>query len=111
MSKTVRVRFSKINKSCTLRENDERLREFPSKPNLCVVEKSISVAAKMYRELGQTLLSDNAIWENIGGVSILDDDSASVAFSVVEVINADDSDAFYVNTEGHNYARYVGRQA
>lgn len=129
MSNFIKVAFPSLNKRCDLVENDEAIRDSHNINN-CKVMRSIEVSSDVYECMGEELLDDvnDSLYGRIGG-SMSDDPrlegkewieiinnpelreimEETMYTLVVEVINRDSGDKFYVNTEGHAYARYVGR--
>ena len=70
----------------------------------CKVEKNLLLTNKEYRELCKDFFKDNeTLFEGIGGFSR---DGSSTR--VIRVINKQTRETLYINTEGYNYARYVG---
>lgn len=125
----VQVNFPALNKNCTLSENDKAIAEKPRQTK-CKVCKVLKVCAAVYTALGKSLMDDNdSLWEKIGGAesdmlvdgkeptfeqlcanaSLMDQFRATCWTNVVIV--TDGKRAFVVNTEGYEYARYVGRLA
>lgn len=125
----VQVNFPALNKNCTLSENDKAIAEKPRQAK-CKVRKILKVCAAVYTALGKSLMDDNdSLWEKIGGsesdmlvdgkeptfeqlcadASLMDQFRATSWTNVVVV--TDGKRAFVVNTEGYEYARYVGRLA
>lgn len=132
MSNFISVRFPSLNKNCSLVENDECIEE-SSYSSKCKIIRRVSVSNDVYNALGNNLLSsgNESIWGYIGGSESADErlshvkDFTEIMASpeltkifretcytkVVEVKNLDNEEIFYVNTEGFDYARYVGRAA
>lgn len=130
MNNFINVRFPRLNKNCDLTENDNEI-GVASIVNKCRVMKRIDVHDAVYRCMGNELMDDvnEVLYENIGGsrsddprldgienfMTILNNHELRAIFEetmytmVVEVNNIDTGAAFYVNTEGYAYARYVGR--
>lgn len=125
----VQVTFPALNKNCTLSENDK---EIAAKPRIskCKVRKIIKVCAAVYTALGKSLMDDNdSLWEKIGGAEadmlvdgkeptfeqLCSNDKLMAQFRATcwtnVVIVTDGKRTFVVNTEGYEYARYVGRLA
>jgi len=137
-TETINIRFPALNKNGDLADNDARIAGDP-RVSRCKVVKTLVVPPAVYDALGATLLDNNAIWEKIGGAETDDPDCRAVldhegeergAFLalqkaglidrfrqtcytfVVEVkTTGKGREPFYVNTEGYDYARYVGRAA
>lgn len=125
----IQVNFPALNKNCTLSENDKAIAEKP-RQSKCKVRKVLKVCAAVYTALGKSLMDDNdSLWEKIGGAesdmlvngqgptfeqlcadSTLMDQFRATSWTNV-VIVTDGKRAFVVNTEGYEYARYVGRLA
>lgn len=128
--KTIQVSFPALNKNDWLQENDIEIMRQP-RAQKCEVVKVVELTPADYDEIAESLLTDRAdLWEGIGGSkcyhpeldgvhwSIIASDPKSMelyretsAVQVVKVVCTDPVNrlAFYVNTEGHRYARYVGR--
>lgn len=115
--------FPSLNKNGTLEENDRYLDEDHT-PTRCKIQKVVRVPASVYDALGDTLLDDNSIWECIGGSEADGFDDVTIeeicSNNVLRekyrkacwtniVLVTDGKREFAVNTEGHTYARYVGR--
>lgn len=130
MNDMIDVRFPSLNKRSNLIENDGAIAE-SNKVHRCRVMKRLKVHNAVYNAMGNELLSDinDSLYESIGGsrsddprlegidnfFTILNNPELKEIFMstsymmVVEVMNIDTGAAFYVNTEGHKYARFVGR--
>lgn len=67
----------------------------------CLVIKEKLIDNKQYNNLINDFYQHTDIYEQIGG-------SNGLYTEVIKIINIDNNDCFYVNTEGYNYARYVG---
>lgn len=120
----VQVTFPALNKNCTLTENDKEIVAKP-RTSKCKVCKIIKVCAAVYTALGKSLMDDNdSLWEKIGGSESdmdvtweqLNRDEKLMALYRTRcwtnvVIVTDGKRTFVVNTEGYEYARYVGRLA
>ncbi len=125
----VQVTFPALNKNCTLTENDKEIAAKP-RTSKCKVRKIIKVCAAVYTALGKSLMDDNdSLWEEIGGSEsdlLVDgkeptweqlnrDEKLMAQFRATcwtnVVIVTDGKRTFVVNTEGYEYARYVGRLA
>jgi hypothetical protein len=125
------IRFPRLNKNPNLAENDSEI-SYESYIAKCKVVKTLYVSNDVYNCLGNELMEDtnHVLYEGIGGSSsdapelqgkeffeIMSNPSLSELFgdtcykNVVEVVNTDNQEKFYVNTEGYKYARYVGRLA
>ena len=121
------VKFPGLNKQPTLADNDARIRE-DARRDRCKVKKVYEVPGVVYDALGKTLMDNNSRWEKIGGRSSDDPAFDNISFenlmrdenllkkfraeSYTEiVIVTDGKRTFAVNTEGYDYARYVGRVA
>ncbi len=127
------VNFPEINKNNTLFENDQEIAKGHS-TTVCEVGKVLELDRAEYNQISTSLLDDNPIWEKIGGaynadpafahvkdraslLVILKDPEkkqrwlANLIVRVVAVLPKPGASfrPFYVNTEGHEYARYVGR--
>jgi hypothetical protein len=122
----VQVIFPILNKQPTLRDNMLSMAENGVRASRCKVRKVISVPPAVYDALGETLLSDTSLWERIGGAEaegfegvsferlvgnpeMLARFRAECWTNVVAV--TDGQRTFFVNSEGYDYARYVGKVA
>lgn len=125
----VQVTFPALNKNCTLVENDRAIAETPRQAK-CKVRKIIKVCAAVYTALGKSLMDDNdSLWEKIGGAEsdmLVDGKEPTLEQLYADaelmaqfratcwtnvVVVTDGKRTFVVNTEGYEYARYVGRLA
>jgi len=116
--------FPRCNKNNGLAENDQEILDGPVKTRI-VVKKVITLSAEDYQLVSESLLVDRGyLWEKIGGGQIEDNYLAGLVEGspeywdawrehsetlVVQVINHFTGDRFLVNSEGYDYARYVGR--
>lgn len=128
----VLVRFPSLNKNGTLLENQAEI-EASHYEQSCEVAKIVTLDWNGYREVKDSLLRDNPLWEKIGGACSSDPQfahvvtredllqlmkdreqferfRASMVTQVVAVVPEGDATfrPFFVNTEGYDYARYVG---
>ena len=67
----------------------------------CLVVKEKIIDNKKYNNLINDFYQQTNIYEKIGGYN-------GVYTEVIKIINKKNNDCFYVNTEGYDYARYVG---
>jgi hypothetical protein len=119
----VDVKFPKLNKNNTITENNKYIKE-SSNIVKCEIKKIIKLEnSEEYVNIACELMKNNPIWENIGGryCSQLYIPKDAKEWSkpwlnairtygktyVVKVI-CKGKETFYVNTEGYDYARYVG---
>ena len=137
----MRVRFPKLNKNNSLADNDRWAIEEGENVEECIVRKVILLNLNEWAEITNNFLTGNEIWENIGGCfsddprldgveadQLWSDHKLMNIFRDTAVVNVvrvglePDADKaingdeirephFFVNTEGYNYARYVGRAA
>ena len=129
-SRFAQAAFPIVNKNNTLEGNKECIKE-DYRISLVYVVKTLDLSKEEFDKLGSSLLESKDCWqdeagENIGGQDsfdpLLDDLEISeiqadkdlsirlrnsIYTKVVEV-RAEDRMPFYVNTEGYDYARYVG---
>lgn len=123
VSRFVTVSFPACNKNHHLDDNDLEIRG-NADTGLCEVKKVITFTGDNYAKVSKQLLTSFDFWEKIGGSYCDDQHLAGLAehskeyyaawrkhgiTCVIEVVNTDTNDKFYVNTEGYSYARYVGR--
>lgn len=118
------VVFPSCNKNHHISDNDEEILDSPYSSK-CEVHKTIVLTADHYDIVSNSLLNDREyLWEKIGGSYC--DDAALKGLTphskeyyakwrehgitpVVEVINQDTQETFFVNSDEFGYARYVGR--
>lgn len=124
----VTVIFPSLNKNNTLVENYEAMALYGTNSERCKILKTVDLDAKMFKEVSNSLLENRAeLWQQIGGsasdapelenvtyVQLQNDKNLMQIFRktgyvmVVEVKNRETGKTFFVNTEGYDYARYVG---
>ena len=117
----VQVYFPIINKNQDLEYNDEWIAK-ESEECTCKIMKILDVDDDYYTNLGNSLLDANTCWDKIGGASIDDKYLEGIKegskeyyaawkmFGVTNVVKVTNGrESFYVNSEGYDYARYVGR--
>ena len=134
------VRFPSLNKNETLAYNDEEI-ERRSSVSRCQIQRVIELNLADFCDVSRTLMNDSALWGKIGGqdLSPLDHEAFRVlcrehgadadkcmtwvgrdeliswfrthSFTCVVAVTCQGQLPFFVNTEGHSYARYVGRAA
>jgi hypothetical protein len=131
----VNVRFPSLNKNDSLRDNNKALKEGYSSAKARVM-KTLTVDSTDYNLITNSLLSDNPIWDNIGGQDVegtdidpdiykeickqdaegkfwfsnekLSNEFRKFCYAEVVKLESKDKLTLYINTEGYNYARYVG---
>lgn len=125
------VEFPQVNKNNTLQYNFEAAKEYGTNTEKCLVKKSVILSSTDYKKVSNSLLDDRPeLWQEIGGSTsddpIFENVESYEAFCVmmqnpairkiyrdtchtyvVEVINEETGERFFVNTEGYNYARYT----
>lgn len=124
----VTVTFPIVNKNNTLAENFEAMVMYGTNSEKCEIKKTVELNKYRFNGIANSLLENrNELWEQIGGaysdapefkgltseqvfsnpqyVQIFRD---TCIVQVVEVKCIETGKAFYVNTEGYDYARYVG---
>jgi Large polyvalent protein associated domain 29 len=118
--------FPACNKNQDLTDNDQEILEKSDLVN-CLIKKIVTLTPDDYLIVSESLLNNRPeLWERIGGAQIEDryleglqegskeyyqawQDHGQIL--AVLVINAETQDRFVVNSEGYDYARYVGRTA
>lgn len=125
---TVTVLFPSLNKNDILADNDRRIFE-GALVSECRIVKTVTLSDEEYEEVADTLLEDRPeMWEGIGGSASDDRIFEGMAWHQIAqnpellrrwhetaytlailVRTRDGLRSFVVNTEGHSYARYVGR--
>ena len=68
----------------------------------CIVVNDLEVANKEWKDIVNDFFKHNDIWENIGGSNEQD------MTLVTRLTNKVTKEVIFVNTEGYDYARYVG---
>ena len=123
------VKFAKINKCNTLSEYKQQVKNGEYYLEDIFIEKIVIVDDMDWSIITKNLLNDCGLWEKIGGSTYIGEDEEIInsdkwfheltpeqqedyrnnnATLTVIIINKDSGDSFYVNTEGYEYARYVG---
>tara|TARA_B100001059_G_scaffold76184_1_gene73774 strand:- start:16499 stop:16960 length:462 start_codon:yes stop_codon:yes gene_type:complete len=129
------VYFPRCNKQHFLTDNDREIREDLAEgdtlPERCIVEKVITLTDSEWSEFTTSLLHDRPDWfEGIGGSfsdsprlqdiswpkimndpGLLNEFHRTSSVRVVEVRCPLYAWSIFVNTEGYDYARYVGRSS
>jgi|APSaa5957512493_1039668.scaffolds.fasta_scaffold96784_2 hypothetical protein len=73
------------------------------------VMKTIELSDSEFDDISHDLLNDREdMFECIGGVEFDEDTNKTKYTYAVKVVNKKTKEVFYVNTEGHKYARYIG---
>ena len=130
MIETTVVCFPALNKNDWLQTNDLEIMRATSVAE-CEVVKVVELTPEEYDDIaGSLLTSREELWEGIGGtksyhpdlngvgwLEVVNDPALMLLYrstSAVQVVKVECTDSvnrlpFYVNTEGHTYARYVGR--
>ena len=138
VGQAIEVAFPALNKNNTLEENDRRIAE-NTHSEKCRVCRVIELDAEEYANIGNSLLDDCGLWSKIGGSTLYgaaekEFDKMCEDHGVQEdpykwmtipelreyfklhsvtnvvVVLCAGKEPFFVNTEGYEYARYVGRQ-
>lgn len=125
----VDVDFPKINKNDDLCENDDQIAAGAHR-TFCRIDKVVTLDPNAFRRISRSLLQGRShVWCDIGGsssdapelqdvsyVQIMNDERLlaiyrETACTHVVLVQCTDSTRrpFFVNTEGYDYARYVGR--
>ena len=128
------VKFANLNKNNTLAEYKVEVEKDDFYTRDCLVRQVVYCDEKSWDVLTDGFLDDNELWGQVGGQDLTpsdeklfyetfpDEDESYLKWSsttrdwfrsrclseVTKVVNTDSGDVFYVNTEGYNYARYVG---
>ena len=99
------VDFPKINKNTTTDENDKEIRlGFNATP--CLVVKTVELHSQAFWHVSNSLMTGRTkLWERIGGMRDGFTQVVEVKFKMFQW-----GRPLYINTEGHEYARYVGRE-
>ena len=129
-----KIFFPSINKNNTLRDYKEVGEEYGGTYQNVLIKKLLICSFYEFNRLANTFIEDNPIYEKIGGTCMLDSDpkikevedmdfnqfcnwtkknasywKANRHVEVVKVqLKDDENTCFFVNTEGYEYARYVG---
>ena len=134
----IEVKFPSLNKNDKLAHNDKEIAR-SADVTTCRIERIITLSVKDYAAIGAGLLESNTIWQKIGGSIIHpmhEEGFASIcrkagadpddictftdevwqaarrfALTLVVAVVCEGLPPFFVNTEGYDYARYVGRAA
>ena len=124
----VTVTFPDVNKNNTLEENFEAMVMYGTNDVKCLIEKTVELSQDEFNEVANSLLENRPeMWEQIGGawsdapelenveyIQMCNSKELTAIFRatcytpVVEVKEKGGCRVFYVNTEGYDYARYVG---
>lgn len=122
------VTFPDLNKNDTLLENFEAMVMHGTNDQKCFVQKTVELDEAAFETVSNSLLENRAeMWEQIGGawsdapelehveyIQMCNSKELTAIFRatcytpVVEVVCKESGRRFYVNTEGWDYARYVG---
>jgi len=127
----ITVTFPDVNKNNSLLENFEAMVMYGTNEVKCFVQKTIELDEVAFEEVSNSLLENRAeMWEQIGGawsdapelenvdyIQMCNSKELTAIFratcytpvvEVVESFGGASGRRFYVNTEGYDYARYVG---
>lgn len=124
----VTVTFPDVNKNNSLLENFEAMVMYGTNDVKCLIQKTVELDEATFEEVSNSLLENRAeLWEQIGGawsdapelenvdyIQMCNSKELTAIFRatcytpVVEVTCKESRRRFYVNTEGYDYARYVG---
>ena len=123
------VHFAKLNKNQTLDEYKRLCAEGDYRLEDIIIKKIVFLDSVEWEKISNSFLENLAIWNEIGGSQYTGNDRSILEFEgqfwelsddqiqeyrdnsktlTVMVINETTKETFYVNTEGYNYARYVG---
>mgnify|MGYP003433990038 FL=1 len=122
------ITFPSLNKNNSLAENFEAMVLYGTNDVKCLIKKTIELESYQFDGIANSLLENRPeLWEQIGGAysdapefeGLTDMEVFSSPMlveifrktcytPVVEVKEKDSNRAFYVNTDGYGYARYVG---
>ncbi len=123
------VHFAKLNKNETLDEYKRLCAKGDYRLENIIIKKIIFLDSVEWEKITNSFLDDLALWNEIGGREYTGEDRSIIEFDgqfwelsddqvqeyrtnsstlTVMVINETTKETFYVNTEGYNYARYVG---
>lgn len=96
------IKFAKMNKMHTLEGYKNEVYE-KKDYEVCdvVIEQEIRMNQREFDMISNGLLEMNSIWKGIGGFE-------GGKRITTKVVNQDTQEAFYVDTQGYSYARYVG---
>lgn len=128
----ITVTFPQANKNNSLLENFEAMVMYGMNDERCLVQKTVELEKYLFDGVSNSLLENRPeMWEQIGGSTsddpifagcesyeqfciMLQDPKIRKIYqdtcytNVIEVKEKDGYRSFYVNTEGYDYARYVG---
>lgn len=127
-SKFVTVTFPGANKNDTLADNFRAMVMYGMHAEKCEIKKTVELNEEEFDEVANSLLENRPdLWEKIGGACSDAPELEGLTYEqvfynernvqifretcwtlVVEVKCPETGEAFYVNTEGYDYARYVG---
>ena len=122
------ITFPSVNKNNSLAENFESMVVYGTNDVKCLIKKTIEMESYQFDGVSNSLLENRPeLWEQIGGaysdapefegltdMEVFNNKELVEIFRktcytpVVEVKEKNSHRAFYVNTEGYGYARYVG---
>jgi hypothetical protein len=122
------ITFPSVNKNNSLAENFESMVVYGTNDVKCLIKKTIEMESYQFDGVANSLLENRPeLWEQIGGaysdapefegltdMEVFNNKELVEIFRktcytpVVEVKEKNGHRAFYVNTEGYGYARYVG---
>ena len=124
----ITVTFPDLNKNDTLANNYEAMVMYGTNDQKCFIQKTVELDEQMFNIVANSLLENRPeMWEQIGGawsdapelenvtyIQMCNSKELTAIFRatcytpVVEVVCKETGRKFYVNTEGYDYARYVG---
>lgn len=127
-SKFVTVTFPDVNKNNTLADNFRSMVMYGMHAEKCEIKKTVELDEEQFDDIANSLLQDRPeLWEKIGGTYYDAPELEGLTYEqffgnernvqifretcrtlVIEVKCPETGEAFYVNTEGYDYARYVG---
>ena len=105
MMRRLLVDFPKLNKNSSADENDKQIKlGYNAEP--CEIAKTVELSSKDFWNVSHTLLDYRSdLWERIGGTK-----DGFIQVVEVKFKRFQWGRPLYINTEGHEYARYVGRE-
>jgi len=132
------VMFANLNKNCNLETYKDEISKGDYTTKDVIVKRVVYADSNNWTYLTNSFLEDNTVWNEIGGHNLCeaddvefkktfpdDDDDKKIKFFnisqgakeyfwakgmalVTKLINKDNGNVVYINTEGYKYARYVG---
>lgn len=100
--------FPRLNKNNDIKDNILSCMENGFFLERVIVKKTITVDNEKWIYLTRDFYEEHPEWEQIGGNEKINDTDY---LQVVKLINSETGEAIYIDTEGYNYARYVGHKS